>query len=193
MSANTLEQIKSDVQSNKILIYMKGTPAAPQCGFSSATVQLFKSFGYPFSTRDVIADPDLREHLPEFSNWPTFPQVFIGGKLVEALLKKGHDITCMVRKTSKTGILMGKGVSLVTADLTNFEEVMKGFIRARPEIVFHSAANVDAKSEAVLLKTNALGTHNILRVCHERGVKRLVYLSSIAVINGNRMIWINAF
>ena len=82
MSQDVLEQIKSDIKTNKILIYMKGTPQAPQCGFSAATVELFKSLGVPFATRDIIADPELRQQLPEFSNWPTFPQVFINGKLV---------------------------------------------------------------------------------------------------------------
>ena len=82
MSQGVFDQIKSDVQSNKILIYMKGTPEVPQCGFSAATVQLFKSFGVPFATRDIIANPELRQGVPEFSNWPTFPQVFINGKLI---------------------------------------------------------------------------------------------------------------
>lgn len=82
MSQDALKQIKSDVESNKILIYMKGTPETPQCGFSAATVSLFKSFGVPFATRDVIADNDLRQIVPQFSNWPTFPQVFINGKLI---------------------------------------------------------------------------------------------------------------
>ena len=82
MSQDILSQIKSEVQSNKILIYMKGTPQSPQCGFSAATVKLFQSFGVPFATRDVISNPDLRAQVPEFSNWPTFPQVFINGKLI---------------------------------------------------------------------------------------------------------------
>ncbi len=82
MSQDVLKQIKSDVESNKILIYMKGTPNAPQCGFSAATVTLFKSFNVPFATRDVIANNDLRQTVPQFSNWPTFPQIFINGKLI---------------------------------------------------------------------------------------------------------------
>ena len=82
MSQDVLEQIKSDIKTNKILIYMKGTPQAPQCGFSAATVELFKSLGVPFATRDIIANAELRERLPELSNWPTFPQVFINGKLI---------------------------------------------------------------------------------------------------------------
>ena len=82
MPENVSDQIKADIQSNKILIYMKGTPKAPQCGFSAATVQLFQSLKVPFETRDVIAHPEFREFVPAFSNWPTFPQVFVGGKLV---------------------------------------------------------------------------------------------------------------
>lgn len=82
VSQSAFDQIKSDVESNKILIYMKGTPQAPLCGFSAATVQLFKSLNTPFATRDVIANGELRQQVPEFSNWPTFPQVFINGKLV---------------------------------------------------------------------------------------------------------------
>ncbi len=82
MSQDTLKQIKSDVESNKILIYIKGTPDAPMCGFSAATVNLFKSFGVPFATRDIIANNDLRQTVPQFSNWPTFPQVFINGNLI---------------------------------------------------------------------------------------------------------------
>ena len=82
MAEHAFDQIKKDVESNKILIYMKGTPEAPLCGFSAATVQLIQSFKVPFATRDVIAHPELRESVPEYSNWPTFPQIFISGKLV---------------------------------------------------------------------------------------------------------------
>jgi monothiol glutaredoxin len=82
MSQDVLNQIREDVKANKILIYMKGTPAAPQCGFSAATIQLFQGLGYPFVTRDVIANPDFREQVPEFSDWPTFPQVFVNGQLI---------------------------------------------------------------------------------------------------------------
>ena len=82
MSEDVIKEIEKDVQSNKILIYMKGTPEAPLCGFSAATVQLIKGFNAPFASRDVIANPELREKVPEYSNWPTFPQIFINGKLI---------------------------------------------------------------------------------------------------------------
>lgn len=61
---------------------MKGTPEAPQCGFSAATVEILKSFPYPFKGVNILADPEIRESLPDYSNWPTFPQVFINGQLV---------------------------------------------------------------------------------------------------------------
>lgn len=82
MSQETIDKIKKDVASNKILIFIKGTPEQPMCGFSAATVKLLQSLNVPFASRDVIANPELREHVPEFSNWPTFPQVFAGGKLI---------------------------------------------------------------------------------------------------------------
>jgi monothiol glutaredoxin len=82
MSEDVVGQVKSDIANNRVLIYMKGTPEAPQCGFSAATVELLQSFSVPFEARDVIANPDLRETVPQVSNWPTFPQVFIGGKLI---------------------------------------------------------------------------------------------------------------
>lgn len=81
-SEEILNRIKQDVASNKILIYMKGTPESPLCGFSAATVQLFQSLHVPFATRDIIADPALRQQVPEFSDWPTFPQVFVNGRLI---------------------------------------------------------------------------------------------------------------
>ena|SRR3990167_2684906 len=107
MSQDAVEQIKSDVQSNKILIYMKGTPEAPQCGFSAATVELFKSLNVPFATRDVIADQTLRQHVPAYSHWPTFPQVFIGGELVGGcdIIHEMHEhgeLEPLVRKALST-------------------------------------------------------------------------------------------
>ena len=82
MTQTTQEKIKSEIDADKIVIFMKGTPDFPQCGFSSRTVEIFKSFGRPFHTVDILAHPDIRATLPAISNWPTFPQVFINGKLI---------------------------------------------------------------------------------------------------------------
>jgi monothiol glutaredoxin len=61
---------------------MKGTANFPQCGFSAATVGVFQELGVPFETADVLSDPELRDGIKRYSNWPTIPQVFIGGKFV---------------------------------------------------------------------------------------------------------------
>lgn len=77
-----LAQIKEVVESNPVVLFMKGSPEAPQCGFSMRTAEALKACGVEFAYVDVLADPDVRQQLPKFSNWPTFPQVFIGGELV---------------------------------------------------------------------------------------------------------------
>src|SRR5689334_3637033 len=82
MSQEVAEKIKKEIAENKIIIFMKGTPDAPRCGFSAASVALLKTFPYPFKGIDVLADPEIRENLPEISNWPTFPQIFVNGELV---------------------------------------------------------------------------------------------------------------
>jgi monothiol glutaredoxin len=76
------ERIKNIVEANPIVLFMKGTPQFPQCGFSSRTVDALKACGCEFQTVDILADPELRQHLPTYSEWPTFPQVFIAGELV---------------------------------------------------------------------------------------------------------------
>ncbi len=82
MAEDVVERIQSAVSSNKVMIFMKGTANFPQCGFSAATVQVFEDLGVPFETADVLTDPELREAIKRFTNWPTIPQVFIGGKFV---------------------------------------------------------------------------------------------------------------
>ncbi len=82
MTANTMERIKTEINAAKLVVFMKGTPEAPQCGFSNRVVRLLQDLGYPFHSVDIIANPDIRAMLPEVSNWPTFPQVFVEGKLV---------------------------------------------------------------------------------------------------------------
>jgi monothiol glutaredoxin len=80
--AETLGQIESAIKNNKIVVFMKGTRHFPQCGFSAATVQVFEDLGVPFETIDVLADPELRDRIKQYSNWPTIPQVYINGKFV---------------------------------------------------------------------------------------------------------------
>jgi monothiol glutaredoxin len=82
MSDSTSERIRESIESNKILIYMKGSPSFPMCGFSAATIEVFEELGVPYNTVDVLKDPEIREGIKRFSNWPTIPQVYIAGKFV---------------------------------------------------------------------------------------------------------------
>ena len=80
--ATTEETIRQQLQSNPIILYMKGTPATPQCGFSARTVLAIQQTGVAFASVDVLANPFIREKLPAISDWPTFPQLFVRGELV---------------------------------------------------------------------------------------------------------------
>jgi monothiol glutaredoxin len=76
------EKIRDQIRANKVLVYMKGTPEMPQCGFSYATVRVFDSLGFPYAAVNVLEDPEIRQGIKEFSNWPTIPQVYIDGEFV---------------------------------------------------------------------------------------------------------------
>ena len=82
MANDVFERIREDIAKNKILIYMKGNPSFPMCGFSAATVEVFNELGVPYETVDVLSDPEIREGIKRFSSWPTIPQVYINGKFV---------------------------------------------------------------------------------------------------------------
>lgn len=82
-SANeTVEIIKEQIASNPVLLYMKGSPNAPQCGFSARAVQVLMAVGEKFGYVDILQNPDIRATLPQYANWPTFPQLWVGGELV---------------------------------------------------------------------------------------------------------------
>ena len=75
-------RIAEDVKNNPVLLYMKGTPVFPQCGFSSVAVQILTHLGVPLEARDVLADADVRDGIKTFSNWPTIPQLYVKGEFV---------------------------------------------------------------------------------------------------------------
>ncbi len=77
-----MEQIKQQIEQNPVVLYMKGSPDAPQCGFSMRTAQALMSCGRRFAFVDVLANPDIRTNLPTYGNWPTFPQLWVNGELV---------------------------------------------------------------------------------------------------------------
>jgi len=76
------ERIRTVVEENNVIIFMKGSPEAPQCGFSKRTSEALKACNAEFAYVDVLAEPEVRSNLPQFSNWPTFPQVFVKGEFV---------------------------------------------------------------------------------------------------------------
>jgi len=77
-----MESIREQIEGNAIILYMKGSPQAPQCGFSAQTVQCLMACGERFAYVDVLSHPDIRANLPKYSNWPTFPQLYVEGELV---------------------------------------------------------------------------------------------------------------
>lgn len=79
---SVIERIQEQLNSNTVVLYMKGTPDFPQCGFSGKTVQILAACGAQFAYVNIFEDPELREALKEYSNWPTFPQLYINGELV---------------------------------------------------------------------------------------------------------------
>lgn len=78
----TQQRIKKMVDDHSVILFMKGTPDFPQCGFSSRVAQILQSHGKPFAAFDVLADPSIRQGIKVFGNWPTIPQLYINGELV---------------------------------------------------------------------------------------------------------------
>ena len=76
------QRISADIEQNKILLYMKGTPESPQCGFSAAVVQGLSQLGVEFKGVDVLSDPSLRQGIKDFADWPTIPQLYVKGDFV---------------------------------------------------------------------------------------------------------------
>ena len=94
---NVIDRIKREVSDNDVVLFMKGTPMFPQCGFSAAVVQVLTHLGVKFKGVDVLADNDLRNGIKHFSNWPTIPQLYVKGEFVG-----GCDI---VREMAENGEL----------------------------------------------------------------------------------------
>jgi len=111
MDQTVAERIKRDISDNDVVLYMKGTPVFPQCGFSAAVVQVLSHMGVKFKGIDILVDPALRQGIKDFSNWPTIPQLYVKGEFVG-----GCDI---VRDMYETGELQDmfkeKGVAFTEA------------------------------------------------------------------------------
>ncbi|MCX8072663.1 MAG: Grx4 family monothiol glutaredoxin [Candidatus Binatia bacterium] len=82
MARDVFAEIEQEIRENKVIIYMKGNPTFPMCGFSAAAVECLKQYGYPFAHVDVLEDPEKREAIKQYSDWPTIPQIYIGGQFI---------------------------------------------------------------------------------------------------------------
>ena len=79
---DTIDKIKQQISENPVILYMKGSPKMPHCGFSARAVQCLNACGAQYATVDILANPDIRQVLPQYANWPTFPQLYVKGELV---------------------------------------------------------------------------------------------------------------
>ena len=76
------ERIENDIKKNKVMLYMKGTPDDPQCGFSAQVISVLKTYSVPFETFNILDDEDVRQGIKEYSDWPTVPQLYVNGEFV---------------------------------------------------------------------------------------------------------------
>ena len=111
MSDQVFDRIKDEIGKNDVLLFMKGTPVFPQCGFSAAVVDVLSELGVKFHGVNILVDPELRQGIKEFSQWPTIPQLYVKGEFVG-----GCDI---VREMFESGeleqLMKDKGVTLQKA------------------------------------------------------------------------------
>ncbi len=82
MARDVMKEIGDEIAANKAVLYMKGTPSFPMCGFSAATIEVLQALGYPFKHVNILEDQEKREGIKAYSNWPTVPQLYVGGKFV---------------------------------------------------------------------------------------------------------------
>ncbi len=105
------ERIRDEIGKNDVLLFMKGTPVFPQCGFSAAVVEVLSELGVKFNSVNILVDPEIRQGIKEFSQWPTIPQLYVKGEFVG-----GCDI---IREMAETGelaqLFKDKGVTLANA------------------------------------------------------------------------------
>lgn len=76
------KQIENDIKNNKVMLYMKGTPEAPQCGFSAQVISFIKEYGVPFKACNILENEAIRSGIKEYSDWPTIPQLYVNGEFI---------------------------------------------------------------------------------------------------------------
>lgn len=100
--ADVYDRIESAIKDNQVMLFMKGNPSFPRCGFSAAAIEILEEMGVDFETADVLTDPELREAIKIYSNWPTIPQIYINGKFIG-----GSDILRELYETGELQTLLG--------------------------------------------------------------------------------------
>ena len=110
---DVLERIRQQVEANPIIIYMKGTPQFPMCGFSGRAAQALVATGIPFSYVNVLEDPEILQNLPRYADWPTFPQIFIEGELIG-----GCDIALELYQSGELRTVMENAVNKANAKVS---------------------------------------------------------------------------
>ena len=103
MDTAVRERIEKDVKGNKVMLYMKGTPDAPQCGFSARAVDILREYKVPFHSFNILEDDTIRQGVKEYADWPTIPQLYINGEFVG-----GCDIMTELHETGELGKILGK-------------------------------------------------------------------------------------
>ncbi|MDB5416062.1 MAG: grxD [Rubritepida sp.] len=108
MTQSAVQRIEADITSNPVVLYMKGTPVFPQCGFSARVVQILGHVGVPFKGVNVLEDTEIREGIKAYTNWPTIPQLYVGGEFVG-----GCDIIMeMYQSGELQSMLKEKGIAV---------------------------------------------------------------------------------
>ena len=103
MDDQVRQKIENDLKNNKVMLYMKGTPETPQCGFSAQAVAILKEHQVPFHSFNILADESIRQGLKEYANWPTFPQLYVNSELVG-----GCDIMMELHQSGELKKILGK-------------------------------------------------------------------------------------
>lgn len=112
MNENTKSEIESEISNNDIVLFMKGTPVFPQCGFSAATVGILNHLGVKFSSINVLEDEDIRQGIKEYADWPTIPQLYVKGEFVG-----GCDIVREMYESGElTDLMSSKGVETIKSN-----------------------------------------------------------------------------
>lgn len=97
------QRIENDIKKNKVMLYMKGTPDAPQCGFSARTVDILREYNVPFHSCNILEDDTIRQGVKEYADWPTIPQLYVDGEFVG-----GCDIVTELHETGELKKILGK-------------------------------------------------------------------------------------